>query len=191
MTARSEWPEAPTVQSVPELTHLSPTPRLPQHELVRFEKMMEVADATTAAAFEVRKRQRKDSQDSPCAIGPVSRVSLGFGDSDEDDDVEEEGLACDTAIARALVKTIAATTGVKAPERLKTTHEAITWASKSILDSRTAAIMSTRRERYSHSLDPDQTVHAMDLIERLNRLLAGPAPTAQSPSELPSVAPSL
>lgn len=95
-------------------------------------------------------------------------MSLSLGESDDE---EEEGVAPDTAIARALVRTIAATTGVEAPQSLKSTHEAMTWASRAILNARAAAITSTRRERYNHTLGPDQTLQAMELIENLNKLL--------------------
>ena len=40
------WPSPAIVNNVPEITHLSPAPRLPQHELLRFDKMMQVADVT-------------------------------------------------------------------------------------------------------------------------------------------------
>lgn len=164
--------------SVPELVHnMSPSSRLPQSEMLHFGKLMQAADATTDSVFLSRKRKREQAETSPCAIGPEERkrVTLGFGDSGDEDE-EEEGVAHDTAIARALVRTIAATTGVEPPDRLKTTHEAITWASKAILDARTAAITTTRRERYSHALDPEQTLQAMTLVEKLNKILAGPLP---------------
>lgn len=182
-TGSSLWPDNPVVQDIPELVHAG-APRLQQHELLHFEKIMEAADATSASVFASRKQQRQDEQNSPCAIGPppaAKRVSLGFGDSDDEEGEEGQGeaVAADTAIARALVKTIAATTGVVAPDKLTTTHDAIAWASRSILDARAAAIASTRRERYNHFLEPDQALQALKLIERLNGLLEGPVPRAR------------
>lgn len=183
------WPTHSHVNNVPEIIHLSPVPRLSPHELLRFDKMMQVADVTATAALDVRKRQRQSSHDSPCAIGPPqSGVQLSFGESDDEDD---EGVAPDKAIARALIKTIAATTGATVPECIKTTHQAIAWTSKAILDSRTAAITSTRRERNNYSLNPDQALQAMQLINNLNELLSAPARPAERMSELPYVAPSL
>ena len=140
---------------------------------------MEAADATTDSVFQARKRLREAAETSPCAIGPapsasdVPRVTLGFGDSSDDE--EEEGVSHDTAIARALVRTIAATTGAAAPDKIKNTQEAITWASRSIIEARSAAITSTRRERYNHTLDTEQTLQAMNLIKNLNCVLEGPA----------------
>lgn len=140
---------------------------------------MEVADATAETVFEARKRQREAAQHSPCAIGPAptqqsaARVQLGFGDSSDEE--EEEGVPHDTAIARALVRTISATTGVELPNGLKTTNEAVSWASSAILEARAAAITSARREKYNHILDPEQTIQAMHLIGKLNTLLSGPS----------------
>ena len=175
----NRWPTESLVSIVPDITHSSPAPRLAQKEMLQFEKMLEVTDATTATVFEARKRRKRDAADSPCAIGPpqAARVSLSLGESDDD---EEDGVAPQEAIAQALVKTIAATTGVPAPESLRTTHSAITWASQSILAAREAAITSTRRERYNHVLDPEQTVQAMSLVAKLNALLEEPARGDQS-----------
>lgn len=171
----ASWPENPILATVPDIVHNSPTSRLAASELIHFEKVMEAADVTAASVFQVRKRRRIEAENSPCAIGRAphpARVTLGFGDSDEED-AEQEGVASDTAIARALVKTIAATTGVEAPEKLGTTHDAITWASRAILDARSAAITSTRRERYKHVMDPEQTLQAFSLMQKLDALLSG------------------
>ena len=171
-TAMSHWTQSVEMSTVPTLMQRSPVPRVAPEKLLQFEEMLDAADAASNSAFAARKRRREE--DSPCAIGAIDtnppRVSLSFGESDEEEDEDQEASA--ESIAHALVKTIAATTGVEAPHRLQTTRQAVAWASKAIVDSRTTAVTSTRRERCMHALDPEQTVQAMELINSLQLLIS-------------------
>lgn len=176
----STWGHIPEMVLVPDSINRPPAPRVAAEKMLQFEQVLDAADAGVSVAFAARKRRRE--ADSPCAIGNVStrRVSLSLGESDDDEE------ASDTTIARALIKAIAASTGVEAPAKLSTARAAVAWASKSIVDARTTAVACTRREKYTHALDPDQTVRAMSLIDSLSSLLAGarnPSPPSFTPRE--------
>ena len=155
-----KWTVENPLSDIPEtLTPSHTAPRLSQQAMLEFEHMLEMADATANSVFEERKRKRTE----PVVIGDQRRVKLGFDDDDDND----------ADISRALVSTIAATTGAAPPKHLTTTGDAIRWASASILQSRNNAIVATRREKYVHALSPDQTVRAMKLIDDLSSLLDG------------------
>lgn len=171
--ARKEqpWAASSDQPSVSDLVHKEPTSRLSNSELLRFERVIAAADATADAVFESRKRQRQEAADSPCTIGNTKKKPVSLTPGDDDDN--EDGSTSDTTIARALINTIAATTGVSVPDSITTAHQAISWASTSIINARNTAITATRRERYKHALDTEQTVEAMKLIGHLNNLLDG------------------
>ena len=175
----SRWGQSTRMPEVPTIVNSGPPPPDNTDKIIQFENVLDAADAGVKSLFASRRRAREES--SPCAIGGITkRVKLGFDDSDDEEDDEP---ASGASIAQVLVKTIAATTGVEAPTRLSTTREAVQWASKAIVDARTAAITATRRERYMHALDPTQTLQAMELIESLTSLISG-TPRPHAPASL-------
>jgi len=177
----TKWPHnTDAISTVSEIVHQPQQGRLAQHELISFDKMMEAADATVESIFQSRKRLKRDAQNLQDILErPKLQSPIGVGDEGVEDPKGHEGcVGNDAAIARALIRTIVATTGVQMPDSFKTPHDAIFWASESIIGARSKAISSTRRERYIHTLDPEQVLKAMELIHKLSSMLDG-APDAK------------
>ena len=126
--------------------------RISDHDLLHFEQVLLAADQISKAYFELRRKKSK-------------LLSV----AEENDD--------EASIADALIKTICVTTNSEKPETFTNAGDAVRWASGCILGARNKCIDDARNETCLHSLTPQQTLDAFQLVHKLNALISSHPPS--------------
>lgn len=139
---------------------------------LRFEKLLNAADAITDSYFKLKKATKKRRIE--CAFGSHHSTDLSIGkdgkEEDDDDDLTTPSNA--TSIAAALVKTLAILTSSEEPGRLETESDAVKWVRNCTLKFKNDIVDKTRRETQAYVFNDVQTLDAVKLISELNTILS-------------------